>query len=163
MTPRPKYARPEIERRWLVDPDRVQAASRGEVVHIRDRYLRGTRLRLRRIRRTGGEVEYKLCKKYGDSDANAESIVNVYLSADEHAMLDALPGWVVDKERGRCGGGSLDRYAAGSETLLVYEREFDDLERAAGWPGPDFAIREITGDPAFSGLALARRFGRLVD
>lgn len=120
-------------------------------------------LRLRCIRRTGGEVEYKLCKKYGDSDASAESIVNVYLSADEHAMLDALPGWVVDKERHRCGGGSLDRYAAGSGTLLVYEREFDDLERAAVWASPDFATREITGDPAFSGLALARRFGRLVD
>ena len=44
----PKYAHVERERRWLIDPARLPALS-AEYVLIEDRYLSGTRMRLRRM------------------------------------------------------------------------------------------------------------------
>ena len=43
---------------------------------IADRYIIGGRLRLRRMQ-TGGEIEYKFCKKYPTDQTSAGLITNV--------------------------------------------------------------------------------------
>ena len=156
---RPKYALAELERRWLVIERRLAGLELGAAHVIRDRYLDGARLRLRRMGSPAGGVVHKLCKKYGDASPGAESVTNLYLSASEYALLETLPGWVVEKLRYRCLGGSLDHYQRDGDALWVFEREFADPGSADAFPDPLFAGREITADADFTGAALARRFG----
>jgi hypothetical protein len=72
----PKYARLELERRWLVDTARRPALDGLGITVIEDRYIDGTRLRLRRMSRPDlGEVKWKLTKKYECADPSARPIV----------------------------------------------------------------------------------------
>lgn len=161
MPDRPKYSIAEVERRWLTDLDTVRGLLTGRPMNIVDRYLSGSRLRLRRVEDGNGDRVYKLCKKYGDHPAGMESITNLYLSREEFLMLQALPGWEVTKERFRVLGGSVDVYRGDGEGLSLFEREFAGIDAADDYAPPPFARREITADPTFSGAALAKRFGRL--
>jgi CYTH domain-containing protein len=157
----PKYSLREFERRWLVDADQAPSIPPGAGVTIQDRYLEGSRLRLRRVVSADGHTVYKLCKKYGDRPG-AESITNLYLSAVEYRRLSALPGTVVEKHRHALADGSLDQYARDGDALMILEREFADADAAARFAPPAFAAREITRDEAFSGAALASRFGHVM-
>ena len=58
----PKYARFELERRWLVDTTRRPSLDGYPMTVIEDRYIDGTRLRLRRMSRPDlGEVGSEPC------------------------------------------------------------------------------------------------------
>jgi CYTH domain-containing protein len=46
---------------------------------------------------------------------------------------------------------SVDEFQGDLEGLRMVEAEFDTAERMASFPMPDFAIREVTDDPRFSG------------
>ena len=157
---RPKYALPERERRWLVAPSNAAALVAGPPTRIRDHYLEPGRLRLRCAVSSTGATVHKLGKKYGDRPAGDESITNLYLTAAEFDLLAALPGWIVDKQRYRVGPGALDRYGDGDDAAWIFELDFEDAAAAAACPHPAFADREVTGDPLWTGAALARRFGR---
>ena len=61
----PKYARVEFERRWLVDASARPPLDGLSFTLIEDRYIEGTRLRLRRMAR-GARTVLKLTKKYED-------------------------------------------------------------------------------------------------
>ena len=94
-----KYAKVERERRWLLDglppfPDDARQ------VRIVDRYLHGTRLRLREVTETDGTVVRKLGHKVrlGD-DAREVACTSLYLDDAEWAALSALPGDVLTKLR----------------------------------------------------------------
>ena len=93
-----KYARPERERRFLLDgvPDGL-----GPSVHILDRYLEGTRMRLRRVDGPDGSVVGKLGQKVRtDPHDPAEVwITNLYLDEDEYDRLVGLPAAVLEKSR----------------------------------------------------------------
>ena len=95
----PKYAELENERRFLVVrcPDLSAAPSRL----IEDIYIDHTRLRLRAITHPDGSREFKLCKKYEFGDPTSGPIVNIYLSAAEHAMLSGLRGRLLRNRRYR--------------------------------------------------------------
>lgn len=157
---RPKYALPERERRWLVAPPTAVSLAEGPATTIRDHYLEPGRLRLRRTLSADGRSTFKLGKKYGDRPAGDESITNLYLSRAEFELFGALPGWVVDKQRYRVRQGCLDRYGDGADETWIFELDFDDAAAATACPHPAFVEREITGDPVWAGIALARRFGR---
>jgi hypothetical protein len=93
-----KYAQRELERRFLLA--RVPEGS-GEVVRttgIVDRYLEGTRLRLRRATE-GARVVYKLTQKIPGDDGGPGLITTMYVSEDEHARLSAIPARVLEKTR----------------------------------------------------------------
>lgn len=78
----PKYARLERERRWLVDRTACPDLSAHAHVLIEDRYIDGTRLRLRRTTDSAsGEQLFKLTKKYDTGDPLARPIVTAYLRA----------------------------------------------------------------------------------
>jgi CYTH domain-containing protein len=151
-----KYALPEIERRWLVDAAHLPALGALRCSQITDKYFEGTRLRLRRVQ---GEtaVVYKLCKKYEAPSDAFESITNIYLSAAEHALLDALPGIEIVKSRYHLPeGGAIDRYPAPLD-LLLFSVEFETIEAAETFAPARFVVTEVTDDETYSGLELARR------
>ncbi|HKE49757.1 MAG TPA: hypothetical protein VKB52_16955 [Rhodanobacteraceae bacterium] len=151
----PKYARPEIERRWLVAREALPDLARLPVRRIEDRYLSGGHLRLRIVIDGDGARICKLGKKY-DAVAKGEMpIVSIYLSDEEADALGTLPCRTARKNRYALRDGSLDVYVDPPHPFAVFEIEFDDATAAAAFVPPPFAGREITGDADFSGFALA--------
>lgn len=133
----PKYSLPEIERRWLVDLTRIELDRLGEPELIEDRYLIGTRLRLRRMSGPMGVV-YKLVKKYGRSGW-VEPITNLYLDEVEYANLATLPARSLVKRRYRLAGGCLDLI----NELAIFEMEFASLEAAQTYRPEVFVLNEL--------------------
>lgn len=153
----PKYALLEIERRWLVDPARAPPLDLARSREIIDLYIDGGRLRLRTVTEPGGGRVFKLCKKYERDDALGGPIVNIYLSAEEHAVFAGLPGRRLVKQRHAVQGFSIDVLEDG---VMLAEQEYPSTEAAMAAQAPDWALREVTDDPAFRGDSLALRLGR---
>lgn len=147
----PKYSLLEIERRWLVDPAQLPALDAATARRIEDRYLPGTRLRLRSIADPDGTVTMKLCKKYGRRDTIAEPITNLYLDAAEYAALASLPANLLVKRRHPFGNGSIDVHESPNAGLVMFEQQFESVEAAALFRPPVFAIRDVTLDPRYDG------------
>ena len=155
MNASPKHALLEIERRWRVD---LQAAGPLDGLpfrEIEDLYFPGSGLRLRKVLLPSGEAVFKFCKKYGKSSALAEPSTNLYLTEAEHGLLARLPGHAVRKRRYAIAGGALDLYRGGQ--FAVFEIEFESEAEAAAYLPPEFVRDEVTGDPSYSGAALAAR------
>ena len=150
----PKYALLEIERRWLVrEPvhDLVDGVLGRD---IEDRYLPGTRLRLRKVTSHDGTVEWKFCKKYGTDGQFAEPITNIYLSESEYATLAQLPARVVLKKRYVVAHGAIDVYSQPAG-VIIFEAEFQSSAEASSFEPPSFVAKEVTGERQYSGAALA--------
>lgn len=155
----PKYARLENERRfWVPTAPDVTAAP---VSLIEDLYLDDSRLRLRAVTSFDAAASrFKLCKKYGSDDPASGPIVNIYLSAAEHAMLSALPGRALRKRRHTVAHAgrafSLDVFEGPLTGLVLCEAEADSAEAIRALAFPPWAVREVTADPFFTGANLAR-------
>ena len=92
-----KYAVVERERRYLLGslPDGVT-----DTLEIVDRYVSGTRLRLREIRERDGTVTRKLGHKVRLTEGPAEvACTNFYLDDAEWAVLGTLPARLLRKRR----------------------------------------------------------------
>ncbi len=88
-----KYAVVERERRYVLArlPEGVTSTK-----DILDRYVTGTRLRLREVREDDGTVTRKLGHKVRLSEGPAEvACTNFYLNDDEWSLLTALPALVL--------------------------------------------------------------------
>lgn len=151
----PKYAIPEIERRWLVDVAAVRDLSEQPSTVIEDLYVECSRLRLRKMYLAGGKVIYKLCRKYGKTSEWSEPITNLYLKESEYRLLDGLPGDRIRKRRYPVCGGSLDVFEHPHSGLMIFEREFESEAEAAGYAPPDFVTREIGRGDGYTGAELA--------
>jgi CYTH domain-containing protein len=153
MNNAPKYSLLEIERRWLVDLAKVDLSG-APCREIEDLYIAGSRLRLHKI--SGAEeITFKLGKKYGKRTPLAEPITNLYLTEAEYRLLSSLPGTRTRKQRYSLEHGSLDVYVAPHAGVAVFEVEFEHERAAREFVPPAFVTREITSEPAFSGVALA--------
>ena len=156
----PKYARIERERRWLVDVAARPGVDDGFVTHIADRYIDGTRMRLRRMERPDlGETKWKLTKKYECADPKARPIVTTYLTEPEYVLLSALPARELVKRRlhlvHRGEYWSLDVFEGALAGLELVECEAPDEAALAGLQPPDWVLREVTDLPHWQGGALA--------
>jgi CYTH domain-containing protein len=147
-----KYAVVERERRFLVIaiPDGVVATRQ-----ITDRYLTGTRLRLREVHE-GGAIVRKLGDKVRLTDGPAEvACTNLYLDDAEWAALEVLPGSAITKVRHlveRDGWRvAVDEHEDGT---LVAEIDNGD-HPSVGVPAWLEVVREVTEDESFSGAGLA--------
>jgi CYTH domain-containing protein len=153
-----KYALVERERRFLLagpPPASAVTASR----RITDRYLPGTRLRLRRVDHLDtGASEFKLTQKVpaGQPGFVQGLITNTYLSAAEHALLATLPADVLTKTRLSAPPLGIDLFAPPLHGLILAEAEFSTDEAAQSFSMPPVAVAEITSDPRFTGGTLAR-------
>ena len=159
-TGEPRYARTELERRWLVDRATRPSLDGERMTIIEDRYIDGTRLRLRRMTRPDlGEVKWKLTKKYECEDASARPIVSSYLTAGEYEVLRAIPARELTKRRYRVPIGgrywSVDLFPASLQGLETIECEAEDAASLAALEPPDWALREITHLPQWQCGALA--------
>jgi len=156
VTPLPKYAQVEVERRWLVELQAVGPLEALAFREIEDLYFPGTGLRLRKVHDASGEPVFKFCKKYGKSSVLSEPVTNLYLSEGEHTLLGNLGGKSVHKRRYAVAGGALDVYR-GKEEFAVFEAEFGSEAEALAYIPPTFVRTEITDDTSYSGAALATR------
>ena len=156
-----KYAIVERERRFLVGsvPDCVV-----KVTSIVDRYVVGTRLRLREVHEDGLPVVRKLGHKVRLGHGAAEvACTSLYLDDAEWDLLHRLPALVLRKRRHHVerDGVSLVVDELEDGTLLA---EIDDRD-ARPVPAPDWLdVRaEVTRDESWTGAGIAARLAQQVD
>jgi len=153
-----KYARVERERRFLLAAPPPLSAVAGSR-RITDRYLPGTRLRLRRVDwLESGTCEFKFTQKVpGDSPGHARGLItSIYLSQAEYDVLAALPAAVLTKTRISFPPLGVDVFGPPLHGLVLAEAEFGTDEEALAFPVPSDAVAEVTDDPRFTGGNLAR-------
>jgi CYTH domain-containing protein len=145
----------ERERRWLLAavPEVPATARRVTIV---DRYLLGTRLRLREVTDAEGTVSRKLGHKVRLGDDAAEvAHTSIYLDESEWALLVVLPSHVLSKTR------TSVAYDGWSVAVDVFQEGLVLAEIDAGdgpvheLPASFDVVREVTGEEAFTGFRLA--------
>lgn len=125
---------------------------------IVDRYILGTRLRLRRVE-SGSDVVYKLGQKVrvDEGDPTTVQLTNLYLSEDEYLVLRELPAAELCKTRAPMSWGdrtvAVDRFSGRLEGLVLCEVELAPEERLLALP--PWAAADVTHDDRFSGGGLA--------
>lgn len=157
-----KYARFELERRFLVGR-LPEGLARDRGWRISDRYIKNTRLRLRRMEPIhDGEIIFKLGQKHVPSppDFSRMTITNIYLSPDEHAVLAELEALDLHKLRHSIDHDdhvfSVDVFDAHLTGLVLAEVGFetsDEMDQT--FDLPSWVIREVSEDIRFTGGALA--------
>ena len=156
-----KYANLENERRFLIrNPVAMHYAARR--LYIQDRYLVGTRLRLRSVEESGLPTVFKLGQKIrldgGSPSENAHT--TIYLSAKEFDLLAQLPANELEKVRWINPIGNLslaiDEFSGRLAGLVLAEV---DLETSGSMPStfPIEFSAEVTNDERFTGGELAKR------
>ena len=151
-----RYAQLEREQRWILDAVPAEVEFVAEIV---DRYILGTRLRVRRMATETGVV-FKLAQKVRpiEQDPAIVKLTNMYLSADEFDAVATLPAAELHKSRWRLpwSGRSLavDQFRGRWTGLILGEVELDAGDELL--PNPPAALRDVTSDDRFSGGSLAR-------
>lgn len=151
-----KYARIERERRFLLAAPPAPATVTATRTIV-DRYLTGTRLRLRRAEWPDGRRELKLTQKVpGDRPGAVQGLItNIYLSPGEYDVLAALPAAVLSKTRHSVPPLGVDVFDGPLDGLVLAEAEFTSDEEADDFTPPAGCVAEVTDDIRFTG-------GRLV-
>ena len=149
-----KYAVVERERRFLLlsIPEGVV-----DVQLIVDRYVDGTRLRLREVRRADGTVVRKLGHKVRLGDGPAEvACTNLYLDDEEWRVLRALPARELRKRRHVVHRDGLVVAVDELEDGMLVA-EIDDGEQPSDVV-PDWleVMEDVSDDEAWTGAARAR-------
>jgi CYTH domain-containing protein len=137
-----KYARAEIERRFLLGgvPDGEDVLAVNE---IDDRYLDGTRLRLRRMAQVGGPTALKLTQKLPEPDGHGRqgALTTLYVSEDEYAALAVLPAATLSKSRLSIAPYGVDVFRGHLAGLYLAEVEFASAQDAAAFRPAAFCHR----------------------
>jgi CYTH domain-containing protein len=157
-----RYAHVEREQRWIAAGLPAEARRTAEIL---DRYICGTRLRLRRMEMSG-EVVFKLGQKVRLDPTNPEVVMltTMYISGDECDVMAALPAGELRKTRWNTAWDgrtvAIDEFHGRLSGLFLAEVELgpDDLRL----PTPAFALRDVTDDDRFSGGTLAFASDRAV-
>ncbi|MCZ4313515.1 hypothetical protein O4H66_08860 [Comamonadaceae bacterium G21597-S1] len=155
MSTPPPYTKPEFERRWLVPAEASFEGVAKRKREIEDRYIHGTRLRLRKVTESGQTTIYKLGKKYQPEALGIHHVVSAYLDEAEYQVLLALPARVSKKQRFTVYGGALDVYEQPNPGLRIFEVEFATADAARNYAPPKGIGQEVTNTLAFTGYALA--------
>jgi hypothetical protein len=151
-----KYALVERERRFLLVGS--PAGTPSHQVLIEDRYLRGTRLRLRRmtdLEAPGFRLTHKLTQKIPSVSGAPGLITTLYLSADEYTALLGIPADTLRKIRSSFPPLGVDVFEGPLGGLVLAEAEFETAADEANFHLPPEAVAEVTADVRFTG-------GRLV-
>ena len=152
----PKYPHWVAERRFLVDESRLPALEDADARLIEDLYIDNGRLRLRRITLPGGEQEFKLAKKYVPDNPLIEPMTNLYLAGEEYDALNTLPGKRVVKRRHKVGAFTIDMFEGPHDGLVTAECEATNRMAAMSFDVPEWCVREVTDEEAYTGWRLAQ-------
>jgi CYTH domain-containing protein len=162
-TKRP-YARIEMERRFLLD--RLPASVDPDAYErLDDLYIEGTHLRLRELRRPDGAwIVTKLGQKILDPDAPGDprcrQMTTIYLPESEAKVLAGLPGLRTTKRRYKLleQGWTfcIDVWEQPTSGTILAEVEAPSIAELERVTVPVWALREVTDDPRYGAIALAR-------
>jgi CYTH domain-containing protein len=146
-----KYALVERERRFLLAASPVGIPIRRWL--IEDRYLRGTRIRLRRMTDLdeAAGVTYKLTQKIPTAGGRPGLITTMYLSAAEYAVLVTVPADTLRKIRSSFPPLGVDMFEGPLRGLVLAEAEFENAADEARFRPPVPVVGEVTMDPRFAG------------
>ena len=157
FVPESKYARLELERRYLLQdlPEGLTRASPH--VQITDNYITGTRLRLRKVRDPlTNKWTVKFTQKFAinSKDLSRTLITNTYLNAQEAEILSVFEANEIRKNRypfeyEGCKFG-IDMFLGGLFGLVLAEVSFDTDEDLESFSKPQFALVEVTNNELFS-------------
>jgi CYTH domain-containing protein len=142
-----KYARTEVERRFLLDVVPVDTVESREIT---DHYLDGTQLRLRKVEERGVPTVHKLGHKQRPDrdDGIVVFHTTIYLTESEYALLRSLPSHELRKTRSRVPLGDrdaiVDVFSGALEGLVVLEVGFDGREEAEAFIPPSWVGAETT-------------------
>ncbi|BCA61056.1 hypothetical protein HMP09_0290 [Sphingomonas sp. HMP9] len=152
-----KYAHVERERRFLVDPARRPDLAGAPHILIEDRYIDGTRLRLRRMTDSvSGRIVLKIGKKYDVADVLSRPTVTTYLDQGEYDLLAKLQARSLSKRRYPVGAGfGIDVFEGALSGLELSEIEQHDAATLMSVVIPEWAVAEVTYDPQFQGGRLS--------
>ena len=152
-----KYANVERERRWLLDPA-APLPDCDDVLTIVDRYVLGSRLRLRETLAADGSRVRKLGHKVRLGEGPEEiACTSLYLDEAEWGLLLALPAAELHKQRRRLRVDgrivAVDVFAGHCAGLVTVEIDGvpDLVPETAGLP----VVVEVTADERLTGGALA--------
>jgi len=147
-----KYARVELERRFLLDrfPDQANVT---RLRRIEDRYIEGTTLRLRQQRDDGDQSVFKLTQKLPDKAPGAKQglVTTIYLTPAEFGALEKLPAKVLRKSRYTIPPFGIDVFAGELSGLVLAEAEFHSAAEATTLALPSFIGPEVSDDSRFTG------------
>ncbi|THA90023.1 hypothetical protein E6R61_21330 [Streptomyces sp. LRa12] len=152
-----KYSRVERERRFLLaSPPNPSMVTVTRV--ITDRYVNGTRLRLRRADFADGRCELKLTQKVPVllSGAIQSLITNTYLSPAEYDVLASLPATMLSKTRFSVPPLGVDVFDGRLQGLVLGEAEFTTDEEVQAFVPPAECVAEVTDDARFAGGCLVQ-------
>ena len=153
---RPKYARVERERRFLLSEfPKVEV---GRVRHITDRYIIGTTLRLRQQTDEDGSIVFKLTQKISrpGPDFVQGWLTTMLVAEDEFHVLAELPARVLRKRRHSVPPFGIDVFEGPLQGLVLAEAEFDSAAEAINLIVPPFLLHEVSTDRRFTGGELAQ-------
>ena len=143
-----RYARRELERRFLLAAPPAGRVER--TAHTFDRYIEGTRLRLRKKTDEAG-THYKLTQKVPAPDGTPGLITTIYLTEAEYDLFAKLPARTLEKKRRVIGGLLIDEFAPPLTGLCIAEIDVDSEEELRRFVPPPWIIAEVTGDARFTG------------
>ncbi len=145
------YARVERERRFLLDS--FPNADGVRLRQITDRYIDGTRLRLREQKDDGDPAIYKLTQKVPEPASGAQQgwITNIYLAEGEFRLLAQLPAKTLRKVRHTVPPFGIDVFEGALQGLRLAEAEFNSEPEAEALIVPEYILHEVTDDDRFTG------------
>lgn len=146
-----KYALVELERRFLLAASPVGVPIRRWL--IEDRYLRGTRIRLRRMTDLdeAAGATYKLTQKIPTGAGTPGLITTMYLSAAEYAALVTMPADTLRKIRSSFPPLGVDTFEGALHGLVLAEAEFENAADEARFRPSVPVVAEVTMDRRFAG------------
>jgi CYTH domain-containing protein len=171
MTDFGPYAQREYERRWLLRalPPQLDPAKPGG--RITDRYLTGTRFRVREQRALVSDfVVWKLTQKFPEEPGALDRIVitNNYLTREEYELFRTLPGkdmlkfgWPLKADGRRY---VFDVFDGPLKGLILAECEYETHDELLNAPPPPFEGVDVTMMPQFTGGELiGKSFADIAD
>jgi CYTH domain-containing protein len=163
ILPQSKYARIELERRYLLR-DLPAGLSRADFhLQITDNYITGTRLRLRKVRNPKTNLwTVKFTQKFAPdtNDLSRTVITNTYLNAAEAEALAIFEANEIRKNRypfefeGR--KFSVDMFLGDLFGLVLAEVSFDNEDELNTFAMPPFALSDVTNNELFTGGRLSQ-------
>lgn len=152
MLPESKYARIEWERRFLLRGF-PSGAKVTRIRRISDRYIEGSRLRLRQQSDGDGSAIFKLTQKIAGGTARGQQglITSMYLTNDEFNVLAALPAKQLKKVRHSVPPFGIDVFEGTLNGLVLAEAEFNSTAETSELVIPSFSVAEVSDDPRFTG------------
>jgi len=158
----PKYSLIEIERKWIVNKDKLPDISKLKKIEVTDKYFPNTRTRLRRMLDTETkEVKFKLTKKYGKITPQSEPLTTLYLSEYEYELFNEQKGYNLIKNTYQfpfSGNIFLIEFFIKPEVdFILMEVEVLSEKLINKLKVPDFVIKEVTNEKEYEGYAIASR------